>query len=96
VQRGQRNPRLPEPPAKSTGNPWRSRVILAIVLYTFAFSVYSLLRYYSFRTVYFDLGLYTYSMNRILHGAEGLETLLLPSTPGHVGHVSPILIFVYS
>ena len=95
MQRGQRNPRLPEPPAKSTGNPWRSRVILAIVLYTFAFSVYSLLRYYSFRTVYFDLGLYTYSMNRILHGAEGLETLLLPSTPGHVGHVSPILIFVY-
>lgn len=76
-------------------DPWTRWVLIGIVVYTIVFSVYSLLRYYSFRTVYFDLGLYTYSIERVLHGAEGLQTLILPSTPGHIGHVSPILVFVY-
>ncbi len=69
----------------------RRWVLLAVFVYTVVFSVYSVLRYYDFRTLYFDLGIHTYSMERILHGQEGIETLIFPSTPGHVGHLSPIL-----
>lgn len=76
------------PPAAAAMRRW---VLLAVFVYTVVFSVYSVLRYYDFRTLYFDLGIHTYSMERILHGQEGIETLIFPSTPGHVGHLSPIL-----
>ncbi len=66
---------------------------MALLAYSFVFSAYSLLRYYSFRTLYFDLGIYGYSMNQVLHGLQGIQTLILPSTPGHPGHFSPILVF---
>ncbi len=70
----------------------RGLLILAILVYVVVFSTYSLLKYYDFRTLYYDLGITTYSMNRVLRGSERLETLILPSTPGHIGHFSPILV----
>ncbi len=70
----------------------RRRVVLLVAAYALIFSVFSLLRYYSFRTLYYDLGIFSYSMSQVLHGAQGLQTLILPSTPGHIGHFSPILV----
>ncbi len=75
--------------------PLRRIVFLSIITYSVAFSVYTLLRYYSFRTLYFDLGIYSYSMNQVLHGLQGIQTLILPSTPGHPGHFSPILVIPF-
>ena len=83
--------RQPEPPPISAERA-RRWVVLGIAAYAVAFSVYSLLRYYSFRTLYYDLGIFSYSMSQVLHGAQGLPTLLFPSTPGHIGHFSPILV----
>ena len=83
--------RRPEPQPSSTERT-RRLVILGVAAYAVAFSVYALLRYYSFRTLYYDLGIFSYSMSQVVHGAQGLQTLILPSTPGHVGHFSPILV----
>ncbi len=70
----------------------RRRVILMIGVYAAVFSAYSLMRYYSFRSLFYDLGIFSYSMSQVTQGLQGIQTLLLPSTPGHVGHFSPILI----
>lgn len=76
----------------STPRSVRRLLVAAILIYTVTLSAYSLARYYSFRTLYFDLGIFASSMSQVLHGAAGIQTLVLPSTPGHVGHFSPVLV----
>ncbi len=83
---------LPSLPTSQAAKWPRRTVILALSAYALVFAAYALLRYYSFRTLYFDLGIFSQSMSHVLHGSEGIETLLLPSAPGHIGHFSPILV----
>jgi len=55
------------------------------------FSFYSIERYLTLQTNYFDLGLYASSIWRTIHGYSSLATLILPSTPGHIDHIAPLL-----
>jgi uncharacterized membrane protein len=55
------------------------------------FTLYSTERYLAFQTNYFDLGLYANSMWLTIHGYGSWPALILPSTLGHVDHISPIL-----
>ena len=55
------------------------------------FSFYSIERYLALQTNYFDLGLYASSIWRTIHGYSSLATLILPSTPGHIDHIAPLL-----
>jgi len=60
---------------------------VAFVIYSF----YSIERYLALQTNYFDLGLYANSIWRTIHGYSSLATLILPSTPGHIDHITPLL-----
>ena len=55
------------------------------------FSFYSIERNLALQTSYFDLGLYANSIWRTIHGYSSLTTLILPSTPGHIDHITPLL-----
>jgi uncharacterized membrane protein len=65
-------------------------VIAAVVIFEI-FASYAILRHLAFLTLYFDLGLNANSIWRTLSGYDSWWQLILPSTPGHIGHVSPIL-----
>src|SRR5712691_4240061 len=62
-------------------------VTLAFIIFTF----YSTQRYLALQTNYFDLGLYANSVWRTIHGYSPWSTLILPSKPGNIDHISPIL-----
>jgi uncharacterized membrane protein len=70
--------------------PWLAIVLIVAVAFIL-FTFYSTERYFAFQTNYFDLGLYTNSIWRTIHNYESWSTLILPSTRGHIGHISPIL-----
>ena len=55
------------------------------------FTVYSIQRYLAFQTNFFDLGLDANSIWRTLNGYDSWPSLIFPSTPGHINHISPIL-----
>ncbi len=55
------------------------------------FIAYSLGRYFAFQTNFFDLGLDSNSVWRTINGYESWSSLIFPSTPGHINHISPIL-----
>jgi uncharacterized membrane protein len=71
--------------------PW---IILAalITVSTVIFSAFSILRYAAFQTNFFDLGLYSNSIWRTVNGYDSWSSLLLPSTPGHINHISPVMV----
>lgn len=70
--------------------PWLA-ILLIVAVAFIVFTFYSTERYLAFQTNYFDLGLNANSIWRTIHGYESLSTLILPSAPGHLGHISPIL-----
>jgi uncharacterized membrane protein len=74
----------------------QSSTILLIIsaIFFFTLSVYSWLRYEALWTLYYDLGLYSHSLWVVIHNQDSLASLILPSTPGHIGHVSPLLALV--
>ncbi len=55
------------------------------------FSVYSIERYFAFQSNFFDLGLDANSIWRTVNGYQSWQSLILPSTPGHINHISPII-----
>jgi uncharacterized membrane protein len=65
---------------------------VAVAAYVLIFSLYSILRYYSFRTYFYDLGINAYSLSGVLNGRDGIETLVLPSSLGYLGHFSPMML----
>ncbi len=70
--------------------PWILLAFLAALSFL-VFSLYSINRYLALQSNFFDLGLEASSMWRVLNGYESWSTLVLPSTPGHINHISPIL-----
>jgi uncharacterized membrane protein len=57
-------------------------LILAIILYTIIFSIYSILKYYGFRAYGMDLGVYAQALWTTLHGRFFYETPDLYWNPG--------------
>ena len=70
--------------------PWLI-IVLFVAIAFIIFAFFSTERYLAFQTNYFDLGLYANSMWRTIHGYDSWPTLILPSSPGHINHISPIL-----
>jgi uncharacterized membrane protein len=70
--------------------PWLTILLFVAVAFTI-FALYSTERYLAFQTNYFDLGLYANSMWLTVHGYGSWPALILPSTLGHLDHISPIL-----
>jgi uncharacterized membrane protein len=65
-------------------------IIIGLVAFT-VFTAYSVERYLAFQTNFFDLGLDSNSIWRTVNGYESWSSLIFPSTPGHINHISPIL-----
>jgi uncharacterized membrane protein len=70
--------------------PWIASVVLVSVAFL-VFAAYSIERYLAFQTNFFDLGLDSNSIWRTVNGYSSWQSLMLPSTPGHINHISPIL-----
>ncbi len=70
--------------------PWLI-IVLFVAIAFIIFAFYSTERYLAFQTNYFDLGLNANSMWRTIHGYDSWLALILPSSPGHINHISPIL-----
>src|SRR5690348_11608644 len=73
--------------------PWLGFVPFPAAAFTI-FVLYSIERYLALQSNYFDLGLYANSMWRTIHGYASWSSLMLPSTSGHIDHISPILSLV--
>jgi len=71
-------------------HPWLLLLLFIAVSFS-VFAAYSFDRYQSFQTNFFDLGLDANSIWRTLNGYDSLSSLILPSTLGHIGHISPVL-----
>src|SRR6266487_535257 len=70
--------------------PWLILALFGTLSFTI-FTVYSFERYLAFQTNFFDLGLDASSTWRTVNGYDSWASLILPSTPGHINHISPIL-----
>ncbi len=70
--------------------PWLLLALFGIISFAI-FTIYSFERYLAFQTNFFDLGLDTNSIWRTINGYDSWTSLILPSTPGHINHISPIL-----
>lgn len=71
-------------------HPWLPLALLGLGSFLI-FSAYSIERYLAFQSNFFDLGLDANSIWRTVNGYQSWQSLVLPSTPGHINHISPIL-----
>jgi uncharacterized membrane protein len=71
-------------------HPWLPLAIIGFAAFT-VFTAYSVGRYFAFQTNFFDLGLDSNAIWRTVNGYQSWSSLILPSTPGHINHISPIL-----
>ena len=80
------------------GHPWLLLVTIGVGAFVI-FTTFSIERYLALQTNFFDLGLDSNSIWRTVNGYESWPSLIFPSTPGHINHISPILglvAFVYA
>jgi uncharacterized membrane protein len=69
---------------------WLLLAIIGFAAFT-VFTAYSVGRYFAFQTNFFDLGLDSNAIWRTVNGYQSWSSLIFPSTPGHINHISPIL-----
>lgn len=74
----------------------RPYLVLALMVSAslLVFVSYSIYRYLALQTNFFDLGLNSNWIWRADNGYDPVAALIFPSTPGHINHISPILILV--
>jgi len=71
-------------------HPWLLLVAIGVGAFI-VFTTFSIERYLALQTNFFDLGLDSNSIWRTINGYDSWPSLIFPSTPGHVNHISPIL-----
>jgi len=72
------------------GHPWLLLVAIGVGAFI-VFTVFSIERYLALQSNFFDLGLDSNSLWRTINGYDSWTSLIFPSTPGHINHISPIL-----